>query len=211
MQGYYPSMKPGCEECPVENVSWHEAAAYLNGLSEAGGYERCYECNDLLQQEVSCELSRAYGTPYECPGYRLPMAAEWEYAARAGTATATYNGNLEAGHLLCEEPNGVLDSIAWFCGNSGSTTHAVGGKLANAWGLYDTLGNVFEWVNDWSFVYPESPTIDPWESHTGSGRVFRGGSFDYYAKGTRAAFRFTGGPSYRFDYLGFRPARSVHP
>ena len=83
-------------------------------------------------------------TPYECEGYRLPTEAEWEYADRAGTTTL-YAGSSD------DDPN--ADAIAWYSGNSGNTTHAVKGKLPNAWGLYEASGNVSEWIWDWYGSY----------------------------------------------------------
>src|SRR5215469_5408066 len=97
---------------------------------------------------------------------RLPTEAEWEYAARAGTTTSRY---------------GDLDQIAWHNENSNATTHAVGQKLPNAWGLYDMLGNVWEWCSDWYGTYSASPAIDPQGPASGQQRVGRGASFFYDA------------------------------
>jgi formylglycine-generating enzyme required for sulfatase activity/energy-coupling factor transporter ATP-binding protein EcfA2 len=95
-------------------------------------------------------------------GMRLPTEAEWEYAARAGSKQSRY---------------GNLDQIAWHYGNSGSKTHDVAQKTANAWGLYDTLGNVWEWVADWhANEYPLSNQTDPRGPSSGNYRVLRGGS-----------------------------------
>ena len=90
--------------------------------------------------------------------YRLPTEAEWEYAARAGTTVARY---------------GELDSIAWYAGNSGAETHPVGRKRANAWGLHDMLGNVWEWTADWWGHYPSSLVTDPQGPSTGDGKVLQ--------------------------------------
>ena len=106
--------------------------------------------------------------------YRLPTEAEWEYAARAGTTGARY---------------GELDEIAWYGGNSGWTTHLVGQKGANAWGLHDMLGNVWEWVADWYAEYPAGAVTDPQGPDTGSGRVYRGGSWVNRARHVRSAIR----------------------
>jgi cysteine-rich repeat protein len=203
--GYSPSYFSACgATCPVEQVNWHEAAAYANALSTRAGLGACYDCAGS-GTTVTCGLAAAYATPYACPGYRLPTEAEWEYAARAGTITGTYNGTSTL--LNCEQPNGVLDPIAWFCGNGGATTHAAGGKAANAWGLYDMLGNVWEWVHDWYATYP-GDVSDPWGPAAGSVRVIRGGIFVNYAQYARAANRYGTDPSDRGSNLGFRPVRS---
>jgi formylglycine-generating enzyme required for sulfatase activity len=138
----------------------------------------------------------------------LPTEAEWEYAARAGTTGGTYNGTSTL--TDCTMPNTVLDPIAWFCGNASSTTHEVGTRDPNPWGLYDMLGNVYEWCHDW---YVEGlgtgAVTDPWGPVTGSYRVSRGGSWSYDARYARAAYRHDRDPGNRFYYIGFRLARSL--
>jgi len=205
--GYRTSYFGSCGGgCPVEQVSWHEAAAYANALSDSAYLARCYTCTGS-GTGVSCTPDTTYTTPYDCPGYRLPTEAEWEYAARAGTTDATYNGNSTL--TDCTMPNTVLDPIAWFCGNSPSTTQAAGLKLPNAWGLYDMLGNVWEWCHDWyDGTYPGTVT-DPWGPVSGSLRVMRGGSWYDYPKYARAAERYSWDPGYRDHHLGFRLARSL--
>ena len=126
--------------------------------------------------------------------WRLPTEAEWEYAARAGTTRARY---------------GELDTIAWYGGNSGNQTHPVSQKAANAWGLYDMIGNVAEWCSGWYGDYPTGSVTDPTGAATsGSGRVYRGGHRFCVARFARSAFRFSGDPGYRSSLLGFRPALS---
>lgn len=149
-------------------------------------------------------------TPYACPGYRLPTEAEWEYAARAGTTTATYNGTGDNMHLACEQPNPVLDTIAWFCGNSVGSTKIVATRVANAWGLADMLGNVKEWTGDWRAAYPAGPLTDPWGSATGTARVIRGGGIFSNANDVRAAARTQIEPYSSASDLGFRPVRALH-
>jgi len=143
-----------------------------------------------------------------CRGFRLPTEAEWEYAARAGSLTSTYNGNVPAGYTC--NADAVLTPIAWYCGNSGNRTQPVRQKQANAWGLYDMLGNVWEWTHDWYGAYGGAAT-DPVGPSTGSSRVIRGGSWGNGAARCRAAFRIDFDPGGRYGYLGFRPARSANP
>jgi formylglycine-generating enzyme required for sulfatase activity len=126
-------------------------------------------------------------------GGRLPTEAEWEYAARAGSQAARY---------------GDLDRVAWWSGNSGNATHDVAQKEPNAWGLYDMLGNVEEWVADWyDKYYPGSPRQDPQGPATGWVRVLRGGSWYFNQRSLRAANRSRYVPVYWSYYFGFRCAR----
>ena len=230
---------PDTKTCPVERNNWWEAFAYANALSEAEGLTPCYtlagcdpsaagtdiECSGVIVGDPLAE-----GKPYLCEGYRLPTEAEWEYAYRAGTTTAFYNGgitNTERSPL-----DTILDLIGWYGGNSGvdyspdydctgwydgSTvcgTHEVGGKAANGWGLYDMSGNVWEWVWDeyQSDYYESSEPSDP-VGGTGSSRVIRGGSWSNLAQRCRAAARDSDDPGVRSSNLGFRPSRSdlSHP
>jgi formylglycine-generating enzyme required for sulfatase activity len=209
--GYNPSVVTPCgTACPVQDVSWYQAAAYCNALSELVGLAPCYTCTGS-GTTVTCEPSPEHATPYACPGYRLPTEAEWEYAARAGTTTATYNGTVDLAHTECEQPNPVLDSIAWFCGNSSSDEkHAVGAKAPNAWGLADMLGNVNEWTGDWYGDYAAGAVTDPWGSATGTTRVYRGGSIMDGAVNVRAARREGMEPTFYDNIIGFRPVRTLH-
>ena len=142
---------------PVEQVNWDDAVAFCAKLSS-------------LPAEVAAGRV-----------YRLPTAAEWEYACRAGTTTAYSFGDGEKD----------LGKYAWFIDNSG-TTHGVGEKLPNGWGLYDMHGNVWEWCSD----------------ADGSSRVIRGGSWFYEAARCRTALRFRLDPTYRISFMGFRLALS---
>jgi formylglycine-generating enzyme required for sulfatase activity len=124
---------------------------------------------------------------------RLPSEAEWEYACRAGTTSSRYDED--------------LDAIAWHSGNSGGETHDVGGKLANAWGLHDMLGNVWEWCADGMRKYTAALMTDP-VGPAGPRRVCRGGSWARGARLARAASRCAWhGQHVRLGLLGFRLAR----
>ncbi len=127
-------------------------------------------------------------------GGRLPTEAEWEYAARAGTTGPRY---------------GDLDATAWYAANSGDVTHPVARKQPNPWGLYDMLGNAWEWTADWydERYYKSSPASNPPGPPSGSARVFRGGGWDALPGGVRASFRGYYGPGSWALGAGFRCVR----
>jgi formylglycine-generating enzyme required for sulfatase activity len=179
VMGTNPSHFSECgDACPVEQVSWEDAVTYLNKLSELEGLEPCH--------------AATFKGP-ACKGYRLPTEAEWEYAARGGTTSARY---------------GDLSRIAWFQETAGDLTRQVGTKAANAWGLHDMLGNVWEWTADYHGAYGASAE-DPLGPASGKHRVVRGGAWRHEASYVRAAVRGQFPPSYRSMYLGFRVARSA--
>jgi len=152
-------------------------------------------------QEFIRKLNRMEGNKK----YRLPTEAEWEYAARAGSTTAFANGEItETG--CADDPN--LSAMGWYCGNADKKTHQVEGKNANAWGLYDMHGNVWEWCQDRFGKYPSGSVADPTGLSSGSYRVFRGGSWFSDAGSCRSADRSRERPGYRRDNLGFRLART---
>ncbi|MBI3191208.1 MAG: SUMF1/EgtB/PvdO family nonheme iron enzyme, partial [Pedosphaera parvula] len=128
--------------------------------------------------------------------YRLPTEAEWEYGCRAGTTSRLYYG---------DDPNySELDNYAWYNKNSGDTSHVVGGKKPNAWGLHDMLGNVYEWCQDWYGPYPGGSVADPQGPAAGSDRVDRGGSYNYDNYLCRSADRRYIPPATKGSYIGFR-------
>jgi formylglycine-generating enzyme required for sulfatase activity len=123
--------------------------------------------------------------------YLLPTEAQWEYACRAGTTTACY---------------GDLDAIAWHRENSNGVTQLVAQKQPNAWGLYDMIGNVWEWCLDWYRDYPSEPQRDPQGPPSGDDCVIRGGSWLSNTRLCRAAQRIDYTPTNHYDNIGFRPA-----
>ena len=136
---------------------------------------------------------------------RLPTEAEWEYACRAGG-----NGpycRLADGR---EITGATLDRLAWFIANSESETHPVGQKEPNAFGLYDMLGNVWEWCADWYDKY-EGKGTDPVGPASGSNRVLRGGNLDFDARFCRSALRYLNRPWKRLDNVGFRLCCPLEP
>jgi formylglycine-generating enzyme required for sulfatase activity len=157
---------------PVVNVRWLDAVEACDRLSDRYGLDRAYSRDDRTGEVARVRSSG---------GYRLPTEAEWQYACKAGTGGYRY---------------GELDDIAWYAGNSGGRVHDVGGKAPNPWGLYDMLGNVWEWCWD---LYDEEVY--------GSYRIFRGGGWAEAARGCGASVRRRSHPTFAIDDLGFRLAR----
>jgi formylglycine-generating enzyme required for sulfatase activity len=187
----------GCDDCPVEEVTWYEAVEYCNALSLLEGLQPAYEIDGI-------DVTWLSGTD----GYRLPTESEWEYACRAGSSTALYSGDLKDGECGID-PN--LISIAWYCANDYPRgTKEVARKQPNAWGLYDTSGNVYEWCWDWyAYRYPDGPVCDPTGPKDGLYRVKRGGSWEYNGQYCRSANRSPFPPASFHNSVGFRVARSA--
>jgi len=147
--------------------------------------------------------------------FDLPTEAQWEYLCRAGTTTAFNDGNADAKYSGGEENNNgntnkYLNALGWYKFNDPTPPTAAqpaGGKLPNAWGLYDTHGNVWEWCLDWDGT-PDSGS-DPKGADSGSSRVHRGGCWVSTASGCRSAYRYYNGPSYRSNSHGFRLVRTL--
>jgi len=173
------------------------AAAAGRGMPEAPDFNRGWDNEQMPIVEVSWEDAQAF---CRWAGGRLPTEAEWEYAARAGNTEARY---------------GPLDEVAWYNKNSGRRTHEVGQKRPNAWGLYDMLGNVWEWVSDWydENHYAGSPERDPQGPAGGRFRDLRGGPWDGSPRVVRVSFRYRNYPNL-WDYgygFGLRCVREVIP
>jgi formylglycine-generating enzyme required for sulfatase activity len=180
-----PSHFKGSADQPVEKVGWIDAVEFCNRLSARENLTPVYI---IRGEEVTWNRGAS--------GYRLPTEAEWEYACRAGTGTRYCLGDEEAD----------LDRAGWFADNCAAKTHPVGGKTANAWGLYDMHGNVWEWCYDWYGPY-EGNAKDPVGSVPGPGRVVRGGSWGNYPQNCRSALRNYAFPGPSYLLIGLRPVR----
>lgn len=160
------------ELLPVETVSFKDAILFCNKLSAQYNLSPCYSILDE-SEEIVFEKS--------APGFRLPTEAEWEYACKAGSTEIRY---------------GDLDAIAWYKENAENRTHNVAQKMPNAWGLYDMLGNVWEWCSD---LYDTEVY--------GTYRIFRGGGFCDVERSVMATTRRRSHPiKFKIDDLGFRIA-----
>jgi formylglycine-generating enzyme required for sulfatase activity len=202
VMGSNPSELNGAgDNAPVEEVSWEDCQKFLTKL---------------------CELE---GVPQGT--YRLLTEAQWEYACRAGTSTSLYNGDLK---ILGFNNGPKISEIGWYGGNSGVSysggydlskwkekqyshsnagTHPVGMKKANAFGLYDMIGNVWEWCDDWYGIYSSGSVTDPKGVSLYLSRVYRGGCWVSYARGCSSALRACFQPSVQLSSIGFRIARTT--
>ena len=211
---------PQGDDYPAYLVSWEDALAFANALSTLTGKPECYIDTD--GDGYFDDLNGIYFSPYDCKGYVLPTGAEWEYAARSGTAEDIWTGN---GPLLgggisnnnCDTTPSILDGVfnpsldeyGWYCGNNASGgAKVVGQKRPNGHSLYDVHGNLWEWTFDSDGC--GSPTgIDPF-CVSGLQKEYRGGAWDYYPND----LKLTSVRSYYPDYsngtrIGFRIA--YHP
>lgn len=170
----YTSGRDENNQLPKVNVSWLDALEFCNLLSQVYGLEPVYDIDQTNQTAIHKTGSN---------GFRLLTDAEWQYACRGGLLTYQY---------------GPIDEIAWYNENSNQTLHPVGQLKANGYGLYDMLGNVWEWCWD---LY----NIETYDNY----RIFRGGSYGEEKRICGATTRRKSLPSFTIDDLGFRLAKSI--
>lgn len=179
-----------CPNHPVEQVSWDDVQLFLKKLNAMNA-----------------------GAVYT---YRLPTEAEWEYATRGrvNRHSERSEGSLpevQQGAYTFGNDASLLPEYGWYFQNSSNQTHSVGQKRANSYGLFDMHGNVWEWCQDWYGDYSSADVRNPQGPESGSGRVFRGGSWYDFPLNLRAALRFYSWPDSRSDSLGFRLLRTRNP
>jgi formylglycine-generating enzyme required for sulfatase activity len=189
------ALSPG-PDTPINWMSWYEAAAYCNWLSEQEKVPKdqwCYEPNAKGEYAEGMKLKANY---QGLLGYRLPREAEGEHACRAGTVTAWCCGSDEA----------LLRHYAWYAANADGVMHPVGGLKPNGLGLFDVHGNAWQWCQE---LYSIGDVNDSEDINSKTSRVLRGGAFVYDARLARSASRLGGyAPAYRLFYVGFRVART---
>ena len=162
------------KDYPVVNVSWIDAVKFCNNLSEMFALEKCYTLNSI-SEKITVDVSKE--------GFRLTTDGEWQFASRGGEKGYRY---------------GDIDEIAWFEENSNGRLHQVKIKKSNNFGLFDMIGNVWEWCFD---LYDES--------RYGNYRIFRGGSFASEERACGATSRRKSFPDFRIEDLGFRIAKRM--
>lgn len=194
------------DDSPQIGMTWYEAAAYCNWLSQKDGLTEDQWCYEPNAEKKYAAGMKAKPKAVELLGYRLPSEAEWEYACRAGSVASRYYGLSET----------MLSKYAWHFGNSTNRVSPVGSLKPNDWGLFDMLGNMYEWVHDPDLNYPNpsqlklGPAVD-WLHDApvadNQPRVMRGGGFLSRELNLRSAHRASIDTTFRIN--GFRVARTL--
>jgi formylglycine-generating enzyme required for sulfatase activity len=193
------------DQHPVTTVSWRDAMVWCNALTEYynaqnGTSLACvYTYSGAIVRDsrdsntTACDNATTVST---AKGFRLPTSNEWELAARYKDGSTWTPGNYASGATAAYTDVAATQAVAWYWDNSGSSTHPVGEKTANALNIKDMSGNVWEWCFDW---YP---------GYSGSNRVLRGGGWSYGAYDLQLGIVYGVSPGYASSLLGFRPVRT---
>lgn len=193
---------------PAEPVTWYDAVEFCNKLSTECGLTPAYQINKEARDQGNLLADKDDSLKWQvsvipgATGFRLPTEAQWEYACRAGTATAFSFGDVINPSLANYNGTNVYNN-----GEKGPylmKTTPVGSYAANPWGLRDIHGNVWEWCWDWYGEYPAGKATDPAGPSQGSARVLRGGCWHYKPAYLRSAARFKDKPAKKWDLLGIR-------
>ncbi len=173
---------------PANNISWYDAVKFCNNLSLKYNLNPCYT---IRGQKVTCN--------FKANGYRLPTEAEWEYAARGG----------KSGKMKLFSGNDDPLQVGWYRENSNGKMRPPKQKSPNELGIFDMSGNLWEWCWDWYAPYSGEQVIDPKGPDKGTGKVLRGGSWNYDSKSARNSNRFYTSPNSRSATFGFRVVKKV--
>ena len=230
--GTYPKVTEETQKYrPAETVTWYDAVYFCNALTEKTmtAADKVYTITDITVSSGHI-TSATITADITKKGYRLPTEAEWEFAARGGDPTKPawdylFSGAAKAnGSNYSDSKNAGMDSVGWYfyntktgttgdetpsSGTAGYGTHQVGLKTANALGIFDMSGNVWEWCYDWYDSISTGSVTNPTGSASGSSRVERGGSWSDDANYCSVCYRISDTPGCRFSSLGFRVVRSA--
>jgi formylglycine-generating enzyme required for sulfatase activity len=179
---------------PAYSVNWYDAVLFCNARSKRDKVDTVYSYSSISGTPGNGCVLNGLNINIAKNSYRLPTEAEWEYACRAGTTTKCFWG----------DDSSAGGNYAWSSINYSNTTHSVATRLPNLWGLYDMIGNSWEWCNDWFGSYPSASQIDPTGATTGTNRVLRGGSCADLGANLRSANHYSDSPDYRNSGDGFR-------
>jgi len=208
VMGFNPSTVKGSDRLPVQTVTWFDAVSFCNRLGKLDGIDTAYQITNVKMDGLHITNADVRWT-FSSAGYRLPTEAEWEFACRAGTTTAFSFGNT----VTSEQAN--FDGLTPYDGGAKGRFRnyplEVDAFRANAFGLYQMSGNVFEYVWDSYDQYPTNHQTDPTGPERGTLRVRRGGAYTSPAGHMRSAVRHGVPASAPLFHHGFRVARNIVP
>jgi sulfatase modifying factor 1 len=212
LMGNNPSQHTGDLTYPVDAVNWYDAALYCNERSKQDGLDPAYTYTSVTR---SGNHATVVGLSYDIKktGYRLATNAEYEYAERANTVGTYFFAATAPGDI--NSATGIGNTYTWNAYNSGGVSQPVGTKKPNPWGIYDLVGNVFEWENDWEGPYLTTDQVDPTgpaaggtncgDTTTAARKMAKGGSYKTDVKGhMRISYHYYWGPGSVTREMGFR-------